>query len=531
VSTDGTPTDDTQLDGGLPSGGTPAPAAATLDPTRWSSIVSGAISTNATLRSGNAVTYLIDGPTTFSAMLNAINSTTNAEHYIYLLGWQLVDDVSLDPAATPAGGAASNTFKDLMTAASARGVQIRGMLWKQYQGINKPQVDFINTLSTGAAILDNETSSQILGSHHQKVLVVKGCDGLIGFCGGIDINSDRVAWGTPPATTAPSSSGGLSSGSADPAATVASSGSAGGAGAPLHDVHCQVMGPAAWDLLLTFQRRWQHHPDSASIDATKGALLGNGEPVPAPVATPSSTGNSCSVAIARTFTPVTPGTSVPKERDIAALVLAAIANAQRFIYMEEQYLIDPDAAAALNRQIPSLQHLTILIGGSEISDLPCKWYLRQQFISAVTAGLSASDAAKVRVFRRVTPPPSTPANYGAHTYVHAKMWIFDDELAVIGSANCNRRGWQSDSEANAFIFDDAAPAAGALTFAQMLRCDLWAEHLGVPASSVTDGVASASVWTAGSTTASVLPYDPAGGSDPATWACSHLQDSIDPPSP
>jgi phosphatidylserine/phosphatidylglycerophosphate/cardiolipin synthase-like enzyme len=533
VSTDGSTGDGTQLDGGLPPGGAPPPAPAALNPTRWSSIVSGAISSNATLRTGNAVTYLIDGPAAFSAMLNAINSTANSEHYIYLLGWQLVDDVSLDPTATPAGGAASNTFHDLMTTASARGVQIRVMLWKQYQGINKPQVDFINTLSTGAAILDNETSSTILGAHHQKVLVVKGSNGLVGFCGGIDINSDRVAWGTPPAAAAPaySSSGGLSSGTADPAATVSASGSSGGAGAPLHDVHSQVIGPAAWDLLLTFIRRWQHHPDSASIDTSKGALLGGSEPVPAPVTTPSSTGNSCSVAIARTFTPVTPGTSVPKERDIQALLLAAIANAQRFIYMEEQYLINPDATAALNKAITSLQHLTILIAGSEISDLPCKWFLRQQFINAVTAGLSASDAAKVRVFRRVTPPPSTPANYGTHTYVHAKTWVFDDELAVIGSANCNRRGWQSDSEANAFIFDDADPAAGALTFAQMLRCDLWAEHLGLPASSLTDGIASASNWTAASTTASVMPYDPAGGSDSSLLPCSTLQDLIDPPSP
>jgi phosphatidylserine/phosphatidylglycerophosphate/cardiolipin synthase-like enzyme len=239
------------------------------------------------------------------------------------------------------------------------------------------------------------------------------------------------------------------------------------------------------------------------------------------------------VAIGRTFTPVTPGTKIPKERDIQALLLAAIANAQRFIYMEDQYLISPEAAAALNARVPSLAHLTILIAGSEISDLPCKWTYRQDFINAVTAGLSADDAAKVRVFRLVTPPAMTPPVYGTHTYVHAKMWVFDDELAVIGSANCNRRGWQSDSEANAFIFDDAAPSSGALTFAQSLRCDLWAEHLGVPASSLTDGVASASQWVTSTATSRVLPYDPAAGSDSGALLCgtSFIHDKVDPPSP
>ncbi|MGB9650410.1 MAG: phospholipase D-like domain-containing protein, partial [Candidatus Cybelea sp.] len=136
--------------------------------------------------------------------------------------------------------------------------------------------------------------------------------------------------------------------------------------------------------------------------------------------------------------------------------------------MEDQYLISPEAAAGLNARLPNLQHLTILIAASEISDLPCRWRYRQQFIDAVTNGLSAADAAKVRVFQLVTPPASTPPTFGAHTYVHSKTWVFDDELAVIGSANCNRRGWQSDSEADAFIFDDAPPAAGSLTFAQLL---------------------------------------------------------------
>jgi phosphatidylserine/phosphatidylglycerophosphate/cardiolipin synthase-like enzyme len=467
------------------------------------------------------VTYLIDGPASFKEMVRAIGMATANEHYIYLLGWQLVDDFDLDPPA-------ATKFQDLMTTAAASGVQIRVMLWKQYHGINKPQVDFINTLSTGAAILDNETTSQIFGAHHQKVLVVKGSDGLIGYCGGIDVNSDRVSAGA-----ASSAAGSSAASSSDTGLALASSGSSGGQGAPLHDVHCEITGPSTWDVLQTFIRRWDHHPDSAAIDSSKGALLGRTEPVPAAASTPSSTGNSCSVAIARTFTPVTPGSTVPKERDIQALLLAAIANAQRFIYMEDQYLIDLDAATALNTRVPTLSHLTILIAGSEISDLPCKWAYRKDFIDAVTAGLSASDAAKVRVFRLVTPPASTPPAYGSHTYVHAKTWVFDDELAVIGSANCNRRGWQSDSEANAFIFDDAAPSSGALTFAQQLRRDLWAEHLGVPGSSVEDGVASAGLWLTSSPTARVLPYDPAADTDSTLLLCStgFTRDKVDPPSP
>jgi phosphatidylserine/phosphatidylglycerophosphate/cardiolipin synthase-like enzyme len=397
-------------------------------------------------------------------------------------------------------------------------------------------VDFINTLSTGAAILDNATSSTVFGSHHQKVLVVKSPNGLVGFCGGIDINSDRVSWGTAPSSSAAASgsdsSGNPASDSPDAGTAVdATSSSSGGGGAPLHDVHSQVIGPAAYDLLQTFIRRWDHHPDSTAINSSKGDLHGRTESVPASPTVPSSAGNSCSVAIARTFTPVTPGTTIPKERDVQGLLLAAIAAAQRFIYMEDQYLISANAAAALNARMPSLQHLTILIAASEISDLPCRWRYRQQFIDAVTSGLSASDAAKVRVFQLATPPISTPPTFGTHTYVHSKTWVFDDELAVIGSANCNRRGWQSDSEADAFIFDDAVPASGALTFAQQLRCDLWSEHLGIPSSSLTDGVASVSNWVTSSPSSRVMLYDPAGDTNSALCDTDTVRNAIDPPSP
>jgi len=493
-------------------------ASTALDPTRWSAIISGAISPNASLRTGNAGTYLIDGPATFKEMVRAIGTATSSEHYIYLLGWSLVDDSDMDPPA-------ATKFKDLMTAAAASGVQIRVMLWKQFGGVNKPQVDFINTLSTGAAILDNETST-IFGSHHQKVLVVKGTEGLIGFCGGIDINSDRLL-------ASPGAGSGSSPSSSSPDFALSGSGSSGAQGSPQHDTHCEIMGPAAWDLLLTFIRRWAHHPDSPGIDSAKGPLLGGSEPVPAPLSTPSSTGSSCSVAIARTFTPVTSGTTVPKERDIQVLIQAAIANAQRFIYMEDQYLISLDVANALNARVPSLSHLTILICAAEITFLPCKWTYRNDFINAVTAGLSAADAAKVRIFRLVTPPASTPPVYGTHTYVHSKAWVFDDELAVIGSANCNRRGYQSDSEANAFIFDDASPSAGALTFAQQFRSDLWAEHLGVPSSSVTDGIASAGLWLSPPSGARILRYDPAADPDSALLMCGtgFTRDKVDPPSP
>lgn len=477
------------------------PATRPLDPARWTPIM-----TAPDLRTGNLVNFLVDGVDTFSAMHRAILTATGEEHYIYLLGWWLTDDFPLVPRrpGLPA------TIRELFTAASRGGVQVRAMLWDQFGRQNSAEVRRINALANGAAILDNHTFSSFravnVGSHHQKVLVVKGSEGLIAFCGGIDLNPDRI-----PAPSKPSTSGGGLTG-----AVVSSSGGSSGAGTPLHDVHCRVVGPSAHDLLNTFIRRWDAHPGHGAIDRSKGDLRGRREPVPpalAPTPGIGGTGGNCAVRITRTYNPVTPlapGTTAVRERGIRQTITAAIQNARRFIYMEEQYLVNMEAAALLNAALTRIHHLTIVIPDSRISDMPRVWELRLNFITRLLRG---PNAGKVRIFFLSNPPntPGTPPSFTPHTYVHAKTWVIDDELAIIGSANCNQRGWTHDSEVNAVIFEDPSPTG--LTFAQRLRMRLWSEHLNVPASSVTDGVASARLWTPPSPRARVRPYNPRAGRD------------------
>lgn len=78
------------------------------------------------------------------------------------------------------------------------------------------------------------------------------------------------------------------------------------------------------------------------------------------------------------------------------------------------------------------------------------------------------------------PPPNRPyqtSDFGPGSYVHSKVWVFDDELAIIGSANCNYRGWAYDSEVGAVIFDQLGVRRGE-SFARRLRMDLWRELFG-----------------------------------------------------
>jgi phosphatidylserine/phosphatidylglycerophosphate/cardiolipin synthase-like enzyme len=296
---------------------------------------------------------------------------------------------------------------------------------------------------------------------------------------------------------------------------ISSSGGSSGAGAPLHDTHCQIAGPSAHDLLTTFIRRWDAHPGHSAIDRTKGSLRGRSEPIPSPLAPrpvgPGSSGGNVAARIVRTYNPVTTLFSRPtavRERSIRETLIKAIRNARRFIFMEEQYLVSMEAARELNSALSRLQHVTIVIPHSSITEMPRVWEGRLRFINQLKAG---PHGHKARVFFLASPPntPGTAPRFGDHTYVHSKCWVFDDELAVIGSANCNQRGWEHDSEADAILFEDRNPSG--LTFAQRFRMALWAEHLNVPPSAVQDGVSSVSLWTSPPAGARIRPYDPRAG--------------------
>ena len=427
------------------------------------------------VRAGNDVRYFVgpvaNGRDTFKEMVDAIRTANTNSHYIYLLGWWLSTDFELIDRKV------LTTVRALFRDANASGVQIRAMLWDQWGDQNRKEWEEINALSRGAAIHDNRVLvSDVppranIGSHHQKVLIVKGEDGLIGFCGGIDINPDRIreTGGTP--------------------------------GAPFHDVHIRVKGPAAHDLLKIFLERWQDHPDSAGYDAAKGALRGVRDD-PAPQNIPLVPAGNVYVQVGRTYGNLSRHGGAGRgyrfapagEQTALRMILKAIRTAERFIYIEDQYLVSEEISRELVQALQKIQRLIILIPHGDITDMknPARLefgeqvnFRRQRFIAPLRTPPLGS---KVGVF--FLSPEGEPG-----TYVHSKMMVADDVYAIVGSANLNRRSLTHDSEAVVGIFD---PSANSL--AKRLRIDLWAKHLNMNTTagraSLADGVASARYWFA-----------------------------------
>jgi phosphatidylserine/phosphatidylglycerophosphate/cardiolipin synthase-like enzyme len=401
---------------------------------------------------GNRVFYYIGGTDTFKAMRAAIEEATREDagaFYVYLLGWHLEIDTPM------AGKNGTSTFQDVIRAANDRGVQIRAMLWNNLLTPNTSAVAFFKGLKYGAAIQDSSAPSEPNpgGSHHQKVLVVRGAKGLVAFCGGLDISKDRVEKVFRPR------------------------------GSPLHDVHCEIRGPAANKLLKIFVDRWQAHLQRRRVEQDKEVLRVSAvEKGDSGTSSTPASGRQL-VAVATTMNQLV-GQSTDAitgmtdeycalSRTVATSITGLIAAAKRFIYLEEQYLTNYKLAELINKKLPNLQHVTILVTQDQISDLFGVDRARVAFIQRVVQGLKPADSSKLRIFSRLY----DATQLTDYRYIHSKLWIIDDLVAIVGSANATARSWWLDSEVSAIIMDDPAAPQGA--FAKRLRAQVWAGHLGV----------------------------------------------------
>ena len=437
---------------------------------------------------GNTVTPIRDGIAGFQEMGSAMRAVSGSNGLIWIVGWYLQDDFPLlenDP---------TSSFLELSRAAAQNGATIRVLLWQASRanspwGPNRDTAGRINGVSNSKALLDGDTN--LTGSHHQKFLIVRsqGPTGVqdVAFCGGLDINPDRLDDDTHCVQ------------------------------GKFHDVHAKIEGPAISDLVTTFVQRWNHAQGSDDLQ---------------PYAIPTAPGTHI-VQVTRTYPkkdyPFAPAGDVTTLKALRH----AITLAQRFIYIEDQYLFpyagpfpfsgsspyvdaDSDSVGILTDLLtalarPQFEYLLMMI--SNHVRVPQSDLRRAMFIKSLTdrfpskvhfyyLGRTCSDAVTKRDVPGPPPPPPYDApdmtipddldptsesvakrssgasgmDFPDEVYVHTKSWIIDDVYAMIGSANCCRRSMTNDSECS-IHFTDAALLNGARAVVRNYRMDLWAEHL------------------------------------------------------
>jgi phosphatidylserine/phosphatidylglycerophosphate/cardiolipin synthase-like enzyme len=419
----------------------PAPAGAWwADDSRWAT-------GDLDPREGNVLTPLIDGEHAMRAMHDAVAA---AQVSVHLCAWftspplLMVRDEQTDDQRTPHVRLPWKHWRPAPTDAPApppalRGllarkaaeVDVRVLLWPgsvvgKFQKRRVRAVQRVLACSHPRLRCRLDKHERPTHCHHQKALVV---DGRIAFVGGLDITDfDADRWDTQWHRWR--------------------------TGLNWHDCHMQIEGPAAADVERNFVQRWN--------------ALAPHDPVPDPIPVPPIDAGA-PAQILRTL----PRGIYPFARrgvyTIFHAYAAAIARAERFIYIENQYLWSPEIttllceAIARPRRTP-FQVALVLPAHPNAGKSDTDVHLRR--LLAADEGRGVLGLYTLYTWTRV-------ANRGTMAYqpiyVHAKVAVIDDTWCTVGSANLNGRGMASDTEMNVATTDAQV--------ARRLRLGLWAEHL------------------------------------------------------
>jgi phosphatidylserine/phosphatidylglycerophosphate/cardiolipin synthase-like enzyme len=366
-------------------------------------------------REGCSLEVLIDGEEALPAMAEAI---AGAKSHVHIAGWFTSPEFDLqrDGEGRP--------LRELLAGVAER-IPVRVLLWA-----GSPAPVFTPTRKTVRQVRDalcRETQIHCeldrrehpVHCHHEKLVIV---DGEVAFVGGIDLTDlagDRFDHPDHPARQH----------------------------LGWHDVASRLRGPIVADVAEHFAFRWREV---------------SGEVIPAP--TPVAASGPHTVQLVRTV-PQGIYEGLPRgDYRILEAYVRALREAQRLIYIENQFLWSPEITEVLSEKLrnpPSEEfRLVVLLpvranNGADVT--------RGQAGELVNADAGAGRFLACSIYALGDSDDPEPV------YVHAKVCIVDDEWLTLGSANLNEHSLFNDSEVN-IVCDDG-------DLAKATRERLWAEHL------------------------------------------------------
>jgi phosphatidylserine/phosphatidylglycerophosphate/cardiolipin synthase-like enzyme len=366
-------------------------------------------------RDGNRVEVLIDGETALTAMAQVI---AEAKHHIHITGWHITPDFALTRGEKPV------ILSELLAEMSEE-VAVRVLIWagapmpllRPWRGDVRKVRDRL--IEEGRIQCALDSHERPMHCHHEKTIVV---DDTIAFVGGIDLTNfqgDRWDQHHHPGRDSQG----------------------------WHDVALRIEGPAVQDVADNFALRWL---------ATTGERL--------PASKPPAKAGEIAVQIVRTMPDHMYEQRPQGDFRILESYINALTSAQRFIYLENQYLWSPEILEVLRAKLthpPTPDFRLVLL-------LPAKPTEGGDDTRGQLGTLVQADADAGRLLACSLYAPGDQSDQPV--YVHAKVGIVDDAWLTIGSANLNEHSLFNDTEMNAVIRDRA--------LVTNTRLELWAGHLG-----------------------------------------------------
>ena len=374
-------------------------------------------------RPGNTVEVLIDGAAALPRIAEAI---AGARQYVHICGWHIEPAFELVREDPPI------VLGELL-AEQAERIDVRVLVWAgapipAFHPTREEVRRGVETLTRRTRIrCEPDPREHPFHCHHEKLVLV---DGEIAFVGGIDMTDlagDRFDHSSHPARRR----------------------------LGWHDVGTRLTGPAVADVDAHFALRW-HELTGERLE---------------PAQAPPATGHS-QVQIVRTVSEVMYDALPAGEFRILESYVRALRSAERFIYLENQFLWSPEIVALLVdklRDPPSPDFRIVVV-------LPARANNGNDDTSGQLGVLLDADAGNGRLLaatlRSLTGTRDDPL------YVHAKVGIVDDRWLTVGSANLNAHSLMNDTEVN-LVTDDAS-------LARDTRLRLWAEHLQLDPAELAD---------------------------------------------
>jgi Phosphatidylserine/phosphatidylglycerophosphate/cardiolipin synthases and related enzymes len=373
----------------------------------------------------------------YSRLEQLITKTGNGDE-VFLVGWLFQPSVTLG----------KSTMESVLQDAVGRGARVRALLSAASAdpAANASAAATIRKLG-GEAILDNQAlATPITGTFHQKSVYVRLAHEAHLFVGGMDVALGRVASGTN----------------------------------AWLDVDAEIVGHGAELGRLTLEERWASNTAQAQYAAE--VVLGL-----APTAfVPGREKNSTFVQFVRTYGKPDQHASARSyapagEFKIQELLRHAVDTASKTIYIEDQYFVGDRVNKAKPRSLPSLDEalaravsrgvelLAVTTRSNQAEAQFTPWTRRKELIHLLTRGLREKSRVRVLQFRSRYNPDVW------HNYVHTKAWIFDNDFALIGSANYSRMSMTFEGE-----FSVGVASVPATDVVPSLRRGLWLALLNAP---------------------------------------------------
>ncbi|MGH3136002.1 MAG: phospholipase D-like domain-containing protein [Gaiellaceae bacterium] len=365
-------------------------------------------------RAGNRLDVLVDGSEALPAIAKELSA---AQSYVYLAGWFFSPELQLSREEEPV--IVRNLLAELAERVDVRVLSWKGApipLFKPSQRDVREMLDALARHTKIDARADGCTG--FMHCHHEKAIVI---DGRVAFVGGIDLTMDG---GDPYDTPAHVARGGIG----------------------WHDAAVRVEGPAVADVEQHFRLRWH--------GATRETLPRQKVPEPA---------GEVEVQINRTIPAGTYRAVRRGDYSILESYSAALRSAERFVYLENQFLWSPEIVAILAEKLrkPPSDDFRLLVllparanDGADVS--------RGQVAALIDAAEETTRFLACTIYARAR-------NLRDPVYIHSKIGIVDDRWLTVGSANLNEHSLFNDTEMNVVTLDPEV--------ARKTRLRLWSEHL------------------------------------------------------